>query len=87
MSRLGVLTAILSITSPGPSIAGITGNITTAAVLARRLNDEAAAICDVAPPGRFGFFANLPDISWTRPAAWPRSPTRSTTWVPTGSRF
>ncbi|KAI9274588.1 hypothetical protein BDA99DRAFT_533214 [Phascolomyces articulosus] len=51
--------AVLSVTSPGPSIAG---NGIEGRALARTLNDEVATIADN-NPGRISFFASTPD--WT----------------------
>jgi len=51
-------TAILSVTAPGPSIAGSAQN---SAALARQCNEFCAEIRDADPQG-YGLFASLPDI-------------------------
>ncbi|WP_223262548.1 amidohydrolase family protein [Sphingobium sp. SCG-1] len=55
MNRLGIGTAILSISSPGVHF----GNDAAARQLARTVNTEAARLKS-AHPARFGFFASLP---------------------------
>ncbi len=55
MDRLGVVTALLSISTPGVHF----GNSGEAVRLARMVNEEAARLRS-AHPGRFGFFASLP---------------------------
>jgi predicted TIM-barrel fold metal-dependent hydrolase len=57
MDRLGIRTAILSISSPGVHF----GDPAAARLLARQVNEEAARIRDNWP-GRFGFFASLPGL-------------------------
>lgn len=59
MNRLGVQTALLSVSSPGIHF----GDGSAALALARRINDEGARL-KRAYPGRFGFFAitPLPDV-------------------------
>lgn len=54
MDRLGISTAVLSLSSPGVVPFG-----STAGEWARRVNDEAAAI-STKHPNRFRFFASLP---------------------------
>lgn len=63
MKRLGVQTAILSITAPGACIAKGSESLE----LARQLNEHAAELRDK-DPEHFGFFANLPDILDTKGA-------------------
>jgi predicted TIM-barrel fold metal-dependent hydrolase len=53
-----IKTSVLSITSPGPAIAG-TGEV--ARKLTRQINEETAAIVK-ANPGRFKFFASVPSF-------------------------
>jgi 6-methylsalicylate decarboxylase len=55
MDRLGVSTAILSISSPGIHF----GDDAQARTLARRLNEEGAGLSEKYP-GRFGLFASVP---------------------------
>jgi len=55
MDRLGIATAILSVSSPGVHF----GDDIRARQLSRRINDEGRRLCD-AYPERFGFFASLP---------------------------
>jgi predicted TIM-barrel fold metal-dependent hydrolase len=55
MDKLGVATAMLSISSPGVHF----GDDAKARALSRRVNEEGRRIVD-AHPGRFGFFASLP---------------------------
>jgi 6-methylsalicylate decarboxylase len=55
MDKLGVATAMLSISSPGVHF----GNDAKARALCRRVNEEGRRLAD-AYPGRFGFFASLP---------------------------
>lgn len=55
MDRLGVATAMLSISSPGVHF----GDDTKARALSRRVNEEARRLVN-AHPGRFGFFASVP---------------------------
>lgn len=57
MKRLGVQTAILSVTAPGPCI--LKGQASFD--LARRLNEYAADLRDKEPQ-TFGFFASLPSL-------------------------
>lgn len=54
LDRLGIASAMLSISSPGVALAGV-----DAAALAREVNDEGHAVV-TAHPGRFGLFATLP---------------------------
>lgn len=61
MKRLGIQTAILSITAPGACIAKGSESLE----LARQLNEHAAELRDK-DPEHFGFFANLPDILDTK---------------------
>lgn len=58
MNRMGIQTAILSITAPG---ACILSDGQAQAALARQLNEYAATLCH-RNPSRFRFFASLPDI-------------------------
>ncbi|WP_016700394.1 MULTISPECIES: amidohydrolase family protein [Actinoalloteichus] len=55
MDRLGVRTAMLSVSTPGVHF----GDADRAVDLARRVNEEGARLVR-AHPGRFGFFASLP---------------------------
>jgi len=55
MDKLGVATAMLSISSPGVHF----GDDAKARALSRRVNEEGHRLVD-AYPGRFGFFASLP---------------------------
>lgn len=55
MDRLGIATAIISISSPGVHF----GDDRAACALARQVNDEGAAL-KAAHPSRFGHFASLP---------------------------
>ncbi|SOE92595.1 Predicted metal-dependent hydrolase, TIM-barrel fold [Burkholderia sp. D7] len=55
MDRLGVATAMLSISSPGVHF----GDDAKARVLSRRVNEEGRRLVD-AYPGRFGLFASMP---------------------------
>jgi predicted TIM-barrel fold metal-dependent hydrolase len=55
MDRLGIETALLSISSPGVHF----GDDAKARSLARRVNEEGARLMN-AHPGRFGLFASLP---------------------------
>ena len=55
MDRMGIARSILSISSPGVHF----GDDFRAQVLARRVNEAAAALTED-HPGRFGFFASLP---------------------------
>src|SRR5271163_3431083 len=55
MDRLGIGTALLSVSSPGVHF----GDDAKARVLARLVNEEGARLAD-AHPGRFGQFASLP---------------------------
>ncbi len=55
MDRLGVATAMLSISSPGVHF----GDDAKARALSRRVNEEGRRLVE-AYPGRFGFFASLP---------------------------
>jgi predicted TIM-barrel fold metal-dependent hydrolase len=55
MDRLGIGTALLSVSSPGVHF----GDDAKARVLARLVNEEGARLVD-AHPGRFGHFASLP---------------------------
>jgi predicted TIM-barrel fold metal-dependent hydrolase len=55
MDRTGIARSILSVSSPGVHF----GDDFRAQVLARRMNDAAAALAED-HPGRFGFFASLP---------------------------
>jgi predicted TIM-barrel fold metal-dependent hydrolase len=57
MNRLGVQTAILSVTAPGACILKGTASF----ALARQLNEYAAELRD-RNPQRFGFFASLPSL-------------------------
>ncbi|KAF1982397.1 amidohydrolase family protein [Aulographum hederae CBS 113979] len=57
MDRLGIQKAVISCTSPGACV--LKGQASFD--LARKLNEEAAAIRD-ANPKKFAFFANLPDL-------------------------
>lgn len=59
MDRLGIRTAVVSISSPGVHF----GDDAAARALARRVNEEGARL-KAAHPGRFGFFAStpLPDV-------------------------
>ncbi|KAK0712389.1 hypothetical protein B0T26DRAFT_714142 [Lasiosphaeria miniovina] len=59
MKHLGVQTAVLSVTAPGPCIIKDPG---AQANLSRRLNEYAAALRDE-DHSTFGFFATLPDIT------------------------
>ena len=63
-SEIGVRTAILSVTAPG---ACIEKDPAAAAALARRVNEDAAAIRD-ADPKSYGFFASLPSLLDTKAA-------------------
>jgi 6-methylsalicylate decarboxylase len=56
---IGASFSVLSVTAPGPAILGPTKE---GRHLARALNDEVSAICEQRP-GRFGFFASLPDFN------------------------
>lgn len=56
--KLGVKTAIVSVTAPG---AIIEKDPKAAAALARKANEASAELRD-SDPARFGFFANLPDL-------------------------
>ncbi|KAF2995304.1 hypothetical protein E8E14_004016 [Neopestalotiopsis sp. 37M] len=56
---IGASFSVLSVTAPGPAILGPTKE---GRHLARALNDEVSAICGQRP-GRFGFFASLPDFN------------------------
>ncbi|ETS73025.1 hypothetical protein PFICI_15200 [Pestalotiopsis fici W106-1] len=56
---IGASFSVLSVTAPGPAILGPTKE---GRHLARTLNDEVSAICEQRP-GRFGFFASLPDFN------------------------
>jgi len=64
MKHLGVQSAILSVTAPGPCIVK---DPTEQAALARQLNEYAAGIRDE-DHHSFGFFASLPDITNTSAA-------------------
>lgn len=64
MKHLGVQSAILSATAPGPMIVSDPDG---QAALARRLNEYAAALRDE-DHHAFGFFASLPDITNTSAA-------------------
>ena len=55
MDRLGIATAMLSISSPGVHF----GDDAAARRLARQVNEEGRAVAE-AHPGRFGLFASLP---------------------------
>ncbi|GFF44909.1 2-amino-3-carboxymuconate-6-semialdehyde decarboxylase [Aspergillus udagawae] len=57
MNRLGVQTAILSVTAPGACILKGTASF----ALARQLNEYAAELRD-RNPQRFGFFASIPSL-------------------------
>jgi len=61
MKHMGVQSAILSVTAPGPCILPAHSG---QAVLARRLNEYAAKLRDE-DHSAFGFFASLPDITNT----------------------
>lgn len=63
MARLGVQTAILSVTAPGACIKRGKESFD----LARKLNEHAAAIRD-SNPEKFGFFASLPSLLNTKAA-------------------
>ncbi|KAI1271311.1 2-amino-3-carboxymuconate-6-semialdehyde decarboxylase [Xylaria sp. FL0933] len=56
---IGASFSVLSITSPGPAILGPTENGRT---LARTLNEEVWEVCQQRP-GKFGYFASLPDFN------------------------
>lgn len=56
---IGASFSVLSVTAPGPAILGPTKE---GRDLARALNDEVWAVCQQRP-GRFGFFASLPDFN------------------------
>lgn len=56
---IGASFSVLSVTAPGPAIFGPTEK---GRHLARTLNDEVWSICQQRP-GRFGFFASLPDFN------------------------
>ena len=58
MDSQQIKTAVLSVTSPGPSIAG-TGE--AARKLTRQINEETAEIVKVNPE-RFRFFASMPSF-------------------------
>lgn len=62
--EIGVSTTILSVTAPGPSIEK---DITAASTLARKCNEFCAKLRDDQPQ-RFGFFASVPDLSYTKEA-------------------
>lgn len=64
MQRVGVQTAVLSVTAPG---ACILPDRQARAQLARQLNEYSADVRDK-EPGRFGFFVSLPDILDTEDA-------------------
>jgi len=64
MKRMGIQTAILSVTAPGACIIPEEG---AQAAFARQLNEYAAKIRDNSP-SKFRFFANLPDIRNTSAA-------------------
>ncbi|HZZ02658.1 amidohydrolase family protein [Paraburkholderia sp.] len=55
MDRLGISTAILSVSSPGVHF----GDDAKARALSRRINEEGKRLCE-AHRGRFGFFASVP---------------------------
>lgn len=59
-ANLSIATSILSLTSPGTSI--IKSNVTRARLLAREVNEYAAAIVQ-ARPKKYGFFAALPPLT------------------------
>lgn len=59
MDTLGTAKSILSVTTPGPAIAG---NGEAGRTLARQMNEEALAVVQNNPQ-RFGWFASLPN--WT----------------------
>ncbi|KFY78089.1 hypothetical protein V499_02670 [Pseudogymnoascus sp. VKM F-103] len=59
-ANLSIATSILSLTSPGASI--IESNVTGARLLAREVNEYAAAIVQ-AQPKKYGFFAALPPLT------------------------
>jgi predicted TIM-barrel fold metal-dependent hydrolase len=63
MKRLGVKTAILSVTAPGPCILEGSASFD----LARRLNDYGAKLREE-EPSRFGFFASPPSLLDTEAA-------------------
>ncbi|KAI0114069.1 2-amino-3-carboxymuconate-6-semialdehyde decarboxylase [Nemania sp. FL0031] len=56
---IGASFSVLSVTAPGPAILGPTEN---GRKLARTLNEEVWDVCQQRP-GRFGFFASLPDFN------------------------
>lgn len=63
MKRLGVKSAVLSVTAPGACILGGQASYN----LARQLNDYSASLRD-AQPCKFGFFASLPSLLDTHAA-------------------
>ncbi|KAJ8123199.1 hypothetical protein ONZ43_g797 [Nemania bipapillata] len=56
---IGASFSVLSVTAPGPALLGPTES---GRKLARALNDEVWDVCQQRP-GRFGFFASLPDFN------------------------
>lgn len=56
---IGASFSVLSVTAPGPALLGPTEN---GRRLPRTLNEEVWAVCQERP-GRFGFFASLPDFN------------------------
>ncbi|KAF1734545.1 2-amino-3-carboxymuconate-6-semialdehyde decarboxylase [Beauveria bassiana] len=56
---IGASFSVLSVTAPGPAILGPTEKGRS---LARALNEEVWSVCQQRP-GRFGFFASLPDFN------------------------
>lgn len=56
---IGASFSVLSVTAPGPALLGPTED---GRRLARALNEEVWAVCQERP-GRFGFFASLPDFN------------------------